>query len=538
MKVCLCCIAKMENKYIREYLEHYLGLGFDKIFIYDNNDVDGERFEDVIADLIGDKVEVVDCRGKKVYQLTAYQDCYDKNKNDYDWMAFFDCDEFLTLTTHKTIQDYLSDEMINGFDMVHLNWLTYDDNNKVYYENKKMCERFPNYKKPINFKKVNDIPENFHIKSIIKCDGEIKWMVNPHSPISNKSCCNEMGIICDGNSPFSPYSYTFAYLKHYTTKTIEEYATNKMVKGIPDRSYEESKKSVTLKNFFLVNELTDEKIEYIRKEIDENFGKEEKKELNCDVDIFINAIEGSQIPLKNSVYKVLELGGCDLSKNTNLERFKDNTRFNISNLNKSICEFTGMYWVHMNYPIKKYVGFCQYRKYFSFFDNIPNIDEIFKTSDVILCKPFFPHASVKQHYEICHNIEDYNKIKSIVDEIFPEYSASFEELSNANAFFPCNLFIMKKDDFHRYCEFICQVLGKFLQDEKIYIYEDCTKRVNENKEKYLKSFYPNDKVDYQSRFLAYLIERLTNVFIHKNFNKACLFDIKEIIGKYGTSIFK
>lgn len=44
MKVCVCCIAKMENLYIKEYVEYYYNLGVDKIVLYDNNEIDGEHF--------------------------------------------------------------------------------------------------------------------------------------------------------------------------------------------------------------------------------------------------------------------------------------------------------------------------------------------------------------------------------------------------------------------------------------------------------------------------------------------------------------
>ena len=42
-KVCVCTPVKRENRYIKEYVEHYKKYGVDKIFLYDNNNVDGER---------------------------------------------------------------------------------------------------------------------------------------------------------------------------------------------------------------------------------------------------------------------------------------------------------------------------------------------------------------------------------------------------------------------------------------------------------------------------------------------------------------
>lgn len=52
MNVAVCCIGRFENRYIREYVEHYKSIGVDKIFIYDNNYDGEEHFEDVINDHI------------------------------------------------------------------------------------------------------------------------------------------------------------------------------------------------------------------------------------------------------------------------------------------------------------------------------------------------------------------------------------------------------------------------------------------------------------------------------------------------------
>ena len=47
IKVCVCAIGKEENKYAREFVEHYKKYGIDKIFIYDNNDSNGENFYEI-----------------------------------------------------------------------------------------------------------------------------------------------------------------------------------------------------------------------------------------------------------------------------------------------------------------------------------------------------------------------------------------------------------------------------------------------------------------------------------------------------------
>lgn len=539
MKVALCCIGKCENDYIEEYVEYYRNLGVDKIFLYDNNDVDGERFENKIQTFIDDDfVELIDYRGEKVCQLKAYQECYDNHKNEYDWLIFADCGDayldFNTNTQFNNVKTYLEEDQFSGFSLIKINWMVYGDNDKVFKEDGLLRERFP---KPMPFSQCvgYDFPENNHVFSIVRGGCEVSWDNTPHAPSMSKKykACNANGEeVKSSDCPFEKLDFSQAFFKHYTTKSTEEYC-RKVMRGFPDQIVDERRRIFLLKErYFKANKVTRTKLNLIKKNLNIDLSSLYDMNVADKLDIFVNAIEGSYVDLSNDVYKILELGGCDLGARTTLERYKDNSGDNISYLNKSICEFTGMYWVNKNFPLKEYVGFCQYRKYFSFFDNLPNIEKIFENNDVILCEPYKVRESVREHYAECHNIEDYDKLKEIINEVAPQYNSAFEKISNSNCLFICNLFIMKKDDFKKYCEFIWLIISKFLVDENIHTYEDCVRRVEDNKTKYIKKFYPNDTLDYQSRFIAYLIERLTNVFICEHFKKAYLFKMKEVYGKY------
>ena len=71
-KTCICTLAKEENRYAREFVEYYYKIGVDKIYLYDNNNVNGERFEEVIDDFVKSGfVQIIDIRGKKLPQLKA-----------------------------------------------------------------------------------------------------------------------------------------------------------------------------------------------------------------------------------------------------------------------------------------------------------------------------------------------------------------------------------------------------------------------------------------------------------------------------------
>ena len=93
--------AKNENEYIREWIQHYLNLNFDKIIICDNND--DESLLGVISDYIEQGVvEVFDCRGLGSFQVQFYSMfCAEGN---YEWCGYFDCDEFLELNAYSDIK--------------------------------------------------------------------------------------------------------------------------------------------------------------------------------------------------------------------------------------------------------------------------------------------------------------------------------------------------------------------------------------------------------------------------------------------------
>ena len=127
-KVCICCIAKNENRYIREFIEYYQKLGINHITIHDNNDPDGEVFNDVIQDYIDSGyVNIINVRGLKKYQDFAYNKFYRDHHKEYDYIFFCDVDEFLVLHFDETIQDYLTRSIFDDAQVIHINWKVYGD---------------------------------------------------------------------------------------------------------------------------------------------------------------------------------------------------------------------------------------------------------------------------------------------------------------------------------------------------------------------------------------------------------------------------
>jgi hypothetical protein len=272
-KVALCCIAKMENEYIRFFVEYYKNLYFDIIFIYDNNDSDGERFEEVIGDYIDNGfVEIVDFRGRHIAQLAAYQDCYDRYNKEFNWIAFFDCDEFLTFADESNdIHSFLNQKRFMPFQVMHINWQVYGDNELLDNDGRNIIERFE-LPIPYNTKGAyGSHLENEHVKSIVRGGlPDVIWDIDPHTPRSVfYRCCSAEGREVNVNMPFQSIHYETLFLRHYSTKTIGEWVRNKMKRGFPDRNEENWKELLNIEFFFRYNHKTDEKVGYAKKVLEQ-----------------------------------------------------------------------------------------------------------------------------------------------------------------------------------------------------------------------------------------------------------------------------
>lgn len=227
------------------------------------------------------------------------------------------------------------------------------------------------------------------------------------------------------------------------------------------------------------------------------------------LDIFVCAYKEFNKPVTNEVYKTLSVGN-----NNELygdDTIRDDTGDSISNMNGFFSELTGMYWVWKNYNVKDYVGFCHYRRYFKFLDNIPNVINDY---DIILPTPLQFNGTLREVYSVCHNIEDLECIKNILCNKFNVQEHIVNDVFNKQKYMFCNnIFIMKKELFFEYCEFVFGVLFEYLKMNKLETIEDVKKMVKNNSHKYLKKFYPNNTIEYQSRLGGFFAERIFNVWL-------------------------
>ena len=473
LKILLCCIGRNENKYIREFIEHYYTLGVTNICLFDNNRDGEEHFEEVINDYISNGYVILkNYRNRNVCQLDAYNECYAEYNDKYDWIMFFDLDEFILLTNERyvNLQDYLSSDFLNDYDMIHVNWLIYGDNNNLYYENYPLTLRFS---KPIDIDKkiAYDFPENCHIKSIIRGGlDNVKFTNSSHTILNNNiKCCNENGEEINGSLPFANISYKNIALQHFSTKTIDEYC-DKMKRGFPDMNWDISLAKYLLETrFFKTNKVTKEKLDIIllKLNIDMSYllTEDNKDEF---IKIFSLCYEHKDFNfLNDKVITPLQVGAHNGIDVCNL---KDNTGDNISHKNYFYIENTGIYWIWKNISGAKYKGQMQYRRPLEGINEYFNFDEAFKTYDVITCIPFnhplnskptdsnpmfIPAQTVEEGYIFSNCKDDLDVLEMIINVYYPEYRESYKKyIKNGPNLYYSNGFIMRAEDYNRYCEFL------------------------------------------------------------------------------------
>ena len=171
-------------------------------------------------------------------------------------------------------------------------------------------------------------------------------------------------------------------------------------------------------------------------------------------------------PPKRSKYiKSLYLG-CDGAEKAGIDisnqaDFYDNTGVNISDKNPNRCEMTAHYWVWKNRldTNDDYVGICHYRRTLDLSDDdLKRIEQ--NDVDVILPYPMihYPNAAIQHTWYVPE--KDWELMRTIVSDLYPEYGRKFDEVFNAPEFYNYNMLVAKKRVFADYCAWLYPILDR------------------------------------------------------------------------------
>ena len=181
----------------------------------------------------------------------------------------------------------------------------------------------------------------------------------------------------------------------------------------------------------------------------------------------------------------------------------DNTGDNISAKNANYCELTGLYWAWKNLDAD-YLGLVHYRRHFTTKAARGTKEErviteaelktILKHTDVVLPTPrnYYIETNYSQ-YVHAHHAEDLDVTRKIITEKYPGYLLAYDMSMKKTYGHRFNMFIMKRDKFNAYCEWLFDILFEL------------EKRLD------ISSYNQND-----SRVFGFVSERLLDVWINTN----------------------
>ena len=259
----IVAIARLENDYINEWIQHHIDIGVNHIYVYDNSSSSEEKLNGTIHEKYLNRVTIIPAYDKNQYQMPAYKDAYYKYGNMHDYLMYIDIDEFVMLQKDKNIKDF-----INRFpydcECYRMNWELYGDNEII---NRDISGSVVD-----DFKKIALKQRRTTTKSIIKCGLNNIDFISVHYAIYNKNGIKnnlktyygdfiditEKLPINEKSLNIHLYDYTFIKLNHYITKSISEFICQKMRRPDAAWNYERN----IDKDFFQYNTKTKEKEDF------------------------------------------------------------------------------------------------------------------------------------------------------------------------------------------------------------------------------------------------------------------------------------
>ena len=215
---------------------------------------------------------------------------------------------------------------------------------------------------------------------------------------------------------------------------------------------------------------------------------------------------------EDELYVPLQVG-AKISKSKLPYRYDDDGN-NISDKNPYYCELTGLYWAWKNQDKlgnPRYIGLAHYRRHFALRKTVAKtpikrlakvlkkgeLEEILKKDKIILPKKrsYYGVETIYSHY--CHTMEPEPLLQTerIIEKYYPEYVPEFEKLKKRTTAHMFNMFIMERELFNKYCEWLFDILAKL------------EKEMSPKAKEY---------TPFQARFYGRISERLLDVYLRTN----------------------
>ena len=176
-----------------------------------------------------------------------------------------------------------------------------------------------------------------------------------------------------------------------------------------------------------------------------------------------------QFPMPNKDGYMPVLVGATRNYKPEISYQRDDEGENISAKNPNYNELTAVYWAWKNLKDVDAIGLVHYRRLF--FDSKPynlnnvisvgKVHQLLQKYDVLLPKKRNYYIETNySHYIHAHHQEPLDKTREIIKKSYPAYLKEFDRVMKNRKAHMFNMFIMRREAFDSYCNFMFDVLGK------------------------------------------------------------------------------
>lgn len=214
--------ARNEGPFLIEWIAHQYAIGFDKVFIYTNDNNDGS--DELLSQLANHGyIYLINNETSKHVnpQVKAYEHLVglDALFRSYEWAMFLDCDEFPIVDAkydHSIpgLIRHLSDtRKFDETDCVCMSWLWFGSSGHVHAGPEPLKDRF-------RFAAA----ASDQVKSIFRTS-KVMSMQDIHKPrlFNGTRAVNTSGEVVSLQGLNLPYHYENAWINHYWNKSFEEF---------------------------------------------------------------------------------------------------------------------------------------------------------------------------------------------------------------------------------------------------------------------------------------------------------------------------
>ena len=224
-KVSICSIFKNEGLYLKEWIEYHLIVGVEHFYLYNNNSDD--NYLEILKPYIDSGVVTLTDWEFTPGQMKAFADCADKHKNDTEWIAYIDLDEFIVPKKDYYVYDFLRHFKNRPFVLAY--WKIFASGGLKARKSDYVIEDFV-----ISPRKLTSIGKCFY-NTKYNYSPELKENSTMHL-MSSKVCGIEIPPI-NSFGKFVIYNINKGknketiQINHYLTKSIDEYLYKKSKRG-------------------------------------------------------------------------------------------------------------------------------------------------------------------------------------------------------------------------------------------------------------------------------------------------------------------